>query len=124
MNLFDKIYPHLEIKKEDVIDAKERFKRFEPFIKKAFELESGTIESKIDEINNYKTWYESEIGEKIDGKILLKRDDLLPIAGSIKGRGGVYEVLKIAETLAVNEGILSLDDDYALMMRPEFKDFF
>ncbi|HOK62443.1 MAG TPA: D-serine ammonia-lyase [Soehngenia sp.] len=121
---FDKIYPHLEIKKEDVIDAKERFKRFEPFIKKAFELESGTIESKIDEINNYKTWYESEIGEKIDGKILLKRDDLLPIAGSIKGRGGVYEVLKIAETLAVNEGILSLDDDYALMMRPEFKDFF
>jgi D-serine dehydratase len=121
---FEKIYPHLEIKKEDVIEAKERFERFEPFIKKAFNLDSGIIESKIDEIDAYKRWYENEIGEKIQGKILLKRDDLLPIAGSIKGRGGVYEVLKIAENLAIQQGILNREDDYSILLEERFKDFF
>jgi D-serine dehydratase len=121
---FEKVYPHLEIKKEDVIEAKERFKRFEPFIMKAFNLDSGIIESRIDEINNYKSWYENEIGQKIDGKILLKRDDLLPIAGSIKGRGGVYEVLKIAENLGIQHGILNIEDDYSILLEQRFKDFY
>ncbi len=49
------------------------------------------MKSKIDKIYD----------KRIYGNLILKRDDLLPIAGSIKARGGIYEVLKHAETLAI-----------------------
>ncbi len=67
---------------------------------------------------------EKDCGKRIYGNLILKRDDLLPIAGSIKARGGIYEVLKYAETLAIDKGLLSLEDDYSILAEDEFKDFF
>ena len=55
---------------------------------------------------------------------MLKCDNYLTVAGSIKARGGIYEVLKHAEDLALKNGMLSMDDDYSKLVGSEFKEFF
>ena len=67
---------------------------------------------------------EKKYNVTIPGKLYLKMDSHLPVAGSIKARGGVYEVLKHAEELAINAGILSLDDDYSILANEKFRKFF
>lgn len=122
---FHEVVETLPVKLEDVIDAKERLERFAPFIEKAFpEVRGGIIESPISSIPRLKTWMEEEMEMRIPGSFLLKRDDLLSIAGSIKARGGIYEVLKHAEKLAMDNGILSMEDDYSILCDDRFKEFF
>ncbi|MBR6738811.1 MAG: D-serine ammonia-lyase, partial [Oscillospiraceae bacterium] len=48
----------------------------------------------------------------------------LPIAGSVKARGGIYEVLKHSEDLALAAGLLKENDDYAVFASEAFHDFF
>lgn len=117
-----------DFSKEDAIDAEERFDRFAPFIKMTFEdtVElDGIIESPVTEIDQFKAYLEEYYDVNIPGKMYLKRDDLLPIAGTIKARGAIYEVLAHAEELAIEHGLLSgFDDDYTKFASQEFKDFF
>lgn len=116
------------IKKEDIEDAEARLTRFAAYLKIAFPDTApteGIIESPITEIPQMKAYLEEEYKGTIAGKVWLKRDDLLPIAGTIKARGAIYEVLKHAEELALEKGLLSsIEDDYALFASEEFKTFF
>lgn len=122
---FKDVEEELPISYKDVLDAEKRLNRFQPFIKKAFpESIDGIIESPLTEIDHMKDRMEKDYGKGIEGKLLLKRDDLLPIAGSIKARGGIYEVLKHAETLAIDKGMLSMEDDYSILTEDRFKQFF
>lgn len=114
----------LVVSDEDIADAEERLTRFAPYIEKCFPETGethGLIESPLKEIPDMKKSLE-EAGNKIPGKLLLKMDSHLAIAGSIKARGGIYEVLKHAETLAIRGGKLSLRDNYAKIV--DLKDFF
>lgn len=112
--------------KEDILDASERLKRFMPFIKKAFpetEKSNGLIESYLVEIPYMKEFLRQDLGE-IYGRLFIKKDSHLPVSGSIKARGGIYEVLKLAENLALEAGLLNLTDDYSILLEDRFIKFF
>ena len=118
---------NLPISDVQLKDAEERLKRFAPFIQKAFPETintNGIIESPLEEIFNMQKELEEKYNIVIPGKLYLKMDSHLPVAGSIKARGGVYEVLKHAEELAINAGMLSLDDDYSILADEKFRKFF
>ncbi|MGG2396628.1 D-serine ammonia-lyase [Pseudomonas sp. SH1-B] len=110
----------------DVLDASARLKRFAPYLAKAFPETAGSggiIESDILHLPHMQALL-SEQGAGELGSLWLKRDSHLPISGSIKARGGIYEVLKHAEELALAAGLLSLDDDYACLDSDELRAFF
>ena len=114
-----KTYQGISLKKKDIEDAVQRIKRFQPLLEKIFpELEAakGKIISPLKEIPFYKKQ------NMIPGRLLLKMDSHLPISGSIKARGGIYEVLKHAESIALKHGIITIDSDYSILKTKE--DFF
>ena len=65
-----------------------------------------------------------EYDARIPGRLLLKMDSHLAIAGSVKARGGIYEVLKHAEDLALEAGLITEDSDYRRFADPDMKEFF
>jgi D-serine dehydratase len=73
----------------------------------------GIIESELVAIPAMQKRLEKEFATAIPGTLLLKKDSHLPISGSIKARGGIYEVLTHAEKLALAAGLLSVEDDTA-----------
>ncbi|MBK3494954.1 D-serine ammonia-lyase [Viridibacillus sp. YIM B01967] len=108
-------------------DAAGRLQRFAPFIANAFPetaLSKGIIESEIMVINEMKSVLKSRYDVAIEGKLLLKCDNALPISGSIKARGGIYEVLKHAEKLALEAGLLSIEEPYELFASEKVRAFF
>lgn len=119
--------PYVGLTQDDVNDAHARLSRFAPYLAKAFPetaAAGGIIESELVAIPAMQTRLASETGVDIPGTLLLKKDSHLPISGSIKARGGIYEVLTHAEKLALEAGLLNLNDDYSILLEPRFKAFF
>ncbi|MCM3567771.1 D-serine ammonia-lyase [Neobacillus mesonae] len=111
----------------DVLDAEARLKRFAPYIAVVFpetQETHGIIESPLVEIPKMKEKLEQDFAQPILGGLRLKCDSHLPISGSIKARGGIYEVLKTAEDLALKQNMLSLNDDYSILDSEKFRSFF
>ncbi len=106
---------------DEIQDAARRLERFRPLIRRLFpETESakGLIESELSEIPQMA----SAMG--YSGKLLIKLDSDLPIAGSVKARGGIYEILKLAETIACRERGFTPDMDYSLLADKSYRDAF
>ena len=119
--------PYVGLTEQDVKGAHARLARFAPYLAKAFPetaATGGIIESEVVAIPAMQQRLEKQYGQKICGEILLKKDSHLPISGSIKARGGIYEVLTHAEKLARDAGMLTPEEDYSVLLSPEFKAFF
>lgn len=115
------------LKMRDIEDASARLDRFAPFLVRAFPETSkaqGRIESPLAEIPVMKRHLELEGGHSIPGRLFLKCDSHLPIAGSIKARGGIYEVLVFAEKVAIENNVLTYEDDYSVLMSDKARDIF
>jgi len=111
----------------DIEDAEKRLERFASFIRRCFpetEETGGLIESPLRAIPAMQKKLEETYDCQIPGKLFLKMDSHLAIAGSIKARGGIYEVLKYAEDLALERGRLTAEDDYARLADDDMKVFF
>ncbi|MFH0784927.1 MAG: D-serine ammonia-lyase [Pseudomonadota bacterium] len=102
----------------DIHAAADRFERFRPFISTAFPEtndQDGLIESPLRPISSMQEALTQKDGQQLPGRLFLKCDNLLPISGSVKARGGIYEVLKYAEEVAQANNLLQSGDDYSTL---------
>ncbi|MGE6265840.1 D-serine ammonia-lyase [Aeromonas media] len=119
--------PYVGLDQNDVADASARLARFAPYMCDAFpetRVSKGILESEIAAIPAMQATLNARYGVELIGKLLLKKDSHLPISGSIKARGGIYEVLTHAERLAIKAGLLCEEDDYRKLFTDEFRQFF
>ncbi len=83
----------------------------------------GIIDSPLKLADELQTVFAKKHDFPTSAKVLLKEDNLLPVAGSIKARGGIFAVCKLAIGLAEEEGIL-LGNNYAKLTAREVRQFF
>ena len=110
---------------DDMREAKYRLNRFAALLVGLFpELvpSDGIIESAL---LPAKKLQQIMTGEDLPaGRWFIKCDHALPVAGSIKARGGFYEVLSHAETLALHAGLLKPEDNRLKLTSPEVRALF
>ncbi|MGE7956201.1 D-serine ammonia-lyase [Pseudomonas sp. NPDC089530] len=117
----------LALSAADVADASARLERFAAYFRQAFpetRAQHGILESPIQPLPALQAVLAERYGQALPGALWLKQDSHLPISGSVKARGGIYEVLKHAEALALEAGLLRLDQDYSVLDSPEARAFF
>ena len=114
---------------EDIADASKRLQRFAPLLTEIFPetaATNGIIESPLTQIPAMKALLKEKYGADLGGgRLFLKRDSDLAVAGSVKARGGFYDVLKHTEDLAIEGGFLNgPDDDPMKLASPEARAYF
>ncbi|MDN3437694.1 D-serine ammonia-lyase [Planococcus sp. APC 3900] len=117
----------LPIGLQDMEQAEQLWQRFAPYLSTEFPdtaATGGIVESPLREIPSMKKRLSEYVDGAIAGRLFLKCDNELPIAGSIKARGGVYEVLHHAEKLANDAGLLEAGKSYEQFSSDRFKQFF
>lgn len=108
-----------------VREAEGRFARCGGLLARLFpELASagGVIESALHPADNLQR---AMLGAGYSsGRWLIKGDHALPVAGSIKARGGIYEVLVHAEDLAQRQGLMFPDSDPLVLASEDARSLF
>ncbi len=116
---------HLPVRPQHVDEAKANWERLAPLLQTCFpelEASAGAIRSDLIELTALREAL--GCGSEAFGRVLVKADNALPVAGSIKARGGVYEVFLFAEALAIREGILGKQDDIRKLSEKDAKELF
>lgn len=114
----------LPVDETDMVEAALLWERFAPFLAKAFPETHGIVESPLRPIPSVKEQLISHYRLPFAGDLYLKCDSELPIAGSIKARGGIYEILHYAEKLALDEGLITKGANYEKFASEAFQAFF
>lgn len=121
-------WENVEFTLEDIKDASDRFERFAPLMIRLFgDLEGvkegdGILESPLVRLKNLEKKYSAE--KSFKGNLYLKLDSHLPVCGSIKARGGLYEVLVFAEQLAIKNNLIDPSKDYSQFAEDKFRELF
>jgi D-serine dehydratase len=100
---------------DDIAQASARLQRFAPYLAQVFPETApnqGLIESPL------------IAATSLPGRQWLKTDNALPVAGSIKARGGIHEVLKVAEDIALKHQLITPDSDRRALATPEARTIF
>ncbi|WP_085991636.1 D-serine ammonia-lyase [Oceanobacillus senegalensis] len=112
---------------KDVVEAENLWRRYTPFFKKVFpetKQLNGWIESPLEKVDSMKNELEKFYATTLEGDLFLKCDNKLPIAGSVKARGGIFEILHYAATLAQDAGLIGKEESFESLSNPEFKELF
>ncbi|QCU76978.1 D-serine ammonia-lyase [Citricoccus sp. SGAir0253] len=91
-----------------VEEARARFRRFAPWFLEHFPASAptdGILESPLLRAPALQAELDRLTGRRLPGRLWVKRDDALPVSGSIKARGGIHEVLEVAERVAAEAGV-------------------
>jgi len=112
---FDAIQQNLELSTQDIKNGEEGWKRYKSLLSSLFPRKGfeGDIDSPLSPLPHLQSLFLPLYGCK--GKMYLKRDDSLPICGSVKARGGMYEVLHHVEELCVNHQLITPQDDCSII---------
>ncbi|HVW67863.1 MAG TPA: D-serine ammonia-lyase, partial [Steroidobacteraceae bacterium] len=97
--------PTLPLSRSDIEGAEARLSRWAGLIAQLFpetRAARGLIESAL-----YPAKSLPGLAPNVAGRFFIKGDHALPVAGSIKARGGLYEVFLHAEKLALEHGVLT-----------------
>ncbi len=129
--LNDRWLPIAEMSREsplnlnDVYKADSDLRRLAPLLAKLFpELEplGGIIESSLFAADAFQ---EVMMGKgSPQGRWFIKGDHDLPVAGSIKARGGIYEILLHAEKIALEAGLMEPEADPCILANPATRALF
>lgn len=92
--------PEVSLDTAPMAQARADWQAFEPLLERLFG--TGAIDSALKAFADWSPEAKA---------MLLKLDSALPVAGSIKARGGFFEVLSHARELALAEGILQPTDE-------------
>lgn len=115
------LWTRLPYQLEDIQAANARLERFAPLIAHYFpetKQQDGIIESELRRIDRFAR------AIQLNAPLYLKMDSHLAVAGSIKARGGIYEVLYFAEQLALEAGFIQPQDNYIALTKPEVRQYF
>ncbi len=124
------VLPGIAFNMNDMRDAQARLYRFAPLVMELFSEETGRsgglIESDLTLAPKLAEYLSQEKGldKNKTGRVLIKQDHDLPVAGSVKARGGIYEVLHFAEKLAMKTGLLDYKDNYVKLLERDTKELF
>lgn len=127
-----------DLSRRDIDDAEARLLRFAPLLQRLFpelEVANGLIESQLvparhmqallaDQVSQASAVYGASSPQTLPGKLWIKNDHQLPVAGSVKARGGIYEVLCVAEQLALEAGLIVDTDNYAQLADTAARELF
>lgn len=111
----------------DVQDAKNRLERFAPYLAQVFpetRPSDGIIESPLRPLPRMRQALSTAWNTVLPESLYLKMDSHLPVSGSIKARGGLYEVLCRAERLALESGLLREGESYRRLAEADAAAFF
>ena len=124
--LYEEVKDSFSVTSEEMKEAEALMQRFAPYLAAVFpetREAGGIVESPLRAIPEMEKCLRSQY-RMPEGQWLMKLDSELPVAGSVKARGGIYEVLQYTEKLAFEKGMLSAEDDYSVLAEPKFRDFF
>ncbi len=117
----------LPLGRRDMEEASARLSRFAPLLEQLFpELQHshGIIESALMPVPSFAATLRAAAGRDV-GTLLVKADHAMPVAGSIKARGGIYAVLHFAERKALEHGLIAGPAaDYRRLGSPEARRVF
>ncbi|WP_233887147.1 D-serine ammonia-lyase [Paraburkholderia flagellata] len=108
-----------------IADAEARIARFAPLMATLFpELAptGGLIESPLVPAGPLRHALGAD--SSAEGAWFIKRDDALPVAGSIKARGGFHEVQALAESIAIEHGLLDAKATRRILSGSRARDLF
>ena len=102
----------------DMQAAQDRFTRCAPLLAQVFP-ELVATQGRIESALLPTPALQEALGlPQAQGRLWVKADHSLPVAGSIKARGGFHEVLELTERLTLQHGLLPMGADYQTLASP------